>query len=822
MKKIFFGLSFCWINPISAFFVDAPIFERLDQKIHIEINQDIFQIEIVETIQNNSEVTQNLEYFFPLNSTAQNIQFFVNANGKDFEILTGQKKLNFLFEKAKKHKMVQFFRLSPSKWPKTFVSDTFELPSKKPVEIKLKYQQKLDFIHDFFFSELFLNDEILSKNFELVLSIIRPRPILHFLPIFSSVAKSFRLENQIVWMKKETNFIPQENFSFFFSETENPALNFPAFNAIYHGNLKTDHPTQNFEKILILVDTSGSVFGSPWNRIGDILQEFLEKIQKTTTIQLIFFNQKEIKEKTDGFESNSQDLREKFFKIFKQTKPTEKTDFGKIFTILENFKKTPNLGVLLLGDFQDLSLSSDELKTIQTWDFPIFTLDFSFDKNDLDLLTHHSGGNRLNLFRTPYFFIESEEFWEKWNAQLPPLEAKSFQQKYPKQSEFLPLVQKFFSPYVFPLFVSREFSGKTPTHSELENFLPRLWGARKIAHILRTFCKLNDPSLISEESIKALISIARTFGIKTSIFSEPTNPITVRNVLAQTSKKELWREIFALENPEIFYPPSTAKFIKNIPFYLNEKVWQQFNFHEKNKTEKLITLAPFSPAQKDLFLAFPELLGELFGLANEIDFCHKDLRCLSIREGSREKALPSDYFFWNGFHTNHWANGYLKILADQFILPLSANGNALPDQKITRGEFVKMSAQYFYGEEWKMIENVYRFGDLDENSKIAKAANFLAEKNVIHGYSDQTFRPHQNLSRAEAVKILLAIKGVIQPEDWTPPTNLPFPDTPGWEKFWVLTAFNQKMVQGFSDGRFWPNRYLTRGQAAKLIVEAEK
>jgi len=123
-------------------------------------------------------------------------------------------------------------------------------------------------------------------------------------------------------------------------------------------------------------------------------------------------------------------------------------------------------------------------------------------------------------------------------------------------------------------------------------------------------------------------------------------------------------------------------------------------------------------------------------------------------------------FFWEGHHLDHWANKYLKILADKEVLKISKDGNALPNQKITRGEFVTMVVEYKYGKDFSKVETEVKLKDLDQNLYLTKVVSFLINKGVIQGYFDQTFRPHRNLSRAEAVKILLAMRGEVKPENY--------------------------------------------------------
>lgn len=818
MKKLFYCLLIFWSHSTMAFFVNSEILERTNKKIHIEINNNEIQIEILETIKNNSEIPQTINYYEPLTNTTKDINFFVESDKLEFNLLEKKDQLTQLFKQAQKHKDFRFFRLANQKWEKTLESNSFEIPPNENVEVKLKYKKSLDFIHDFFFSEIFLNDEISTQKMEIILSINRSQKIYHFLPIFTESTSTIKEKNKIIWIWKKENVIPKQNFSFFFSEIQKPILKFSSFDADYFAHFISPIETQKFEKILILVDKSGSLYGSAWNRIGDILQKFLNKIEQSIQIKLIFFNENETEILNPEFKNISQNLKKQFFEIFESKKPTGKTNFRTIFEAIEKTKVNPKMGVLLIGDFNNFEITPSEITKIQKWNVPFFTLDFSKNKNDTDLLTLISGGKTQKLFKTPTEFIESDEFWNKWNTQIIPLKPTKFQKNNPQQKEFLPKIKKNISIYLSPFFTSRNFEKKTVSFSELENFIPRIWGSQKIATILRNF--LNQPP--TENDINALLSIARTFGIKTNFFNESTSKKELQKTLKNLSQKSIWQEIFNLENPDIISPKTSARFGKNLPFYLSQERWQSINFYEKKNPQTLIEIAPFSEAQKNLFLNFPEIFAEVFGISDKIDFCHNSQRCISLQNESRKNAKPSDLFFWKNFHPNHWSNDYLKILVDKNILSISKEGNAFPEQKVTRGEFIKMVTQYFYADQWKNFEKTNFFTDLDPHTELAKIANFLSEKEIIKGFPDKTFRPHQNLTRAESVKILLAINGIKQPENWESPNELPFPDILGWEKFWVLKAFELKMIQGYNDGRFWSHRSITRGQASKLLIEAKQ
>ncbi|MCM3709136.1 S-layer homology domain-containing protein [Sporosarcina luteola] len=91
----------------------------------------------------------------------------------------------------------------------------------------------------------------------------------------------------------------------------------------------------------------------------------------------------------------------------------------------------------------------------------------------------------------------------------------------------------------------------------------------------------------------------------------------------------------------------------------------------------------------------------------------------------------------------------------------------------------------------------------------------LAERGVIQGYEDGTFRPDGTLTRAHASKILalslkLETKSVKDPGFKDVNKNQ-------WYYGYVAALANSGYISGFEDGTFRPNAPMTRAQASKII-----
>jgi hypothetical protein len=113
--------------------------------------------------------------------------------------------------------------------------------------------------------------------------------------------------------------------------------------------------------------------------------------------------------------------------------------------------------------------------------------------------------------------------------------------------------------------------------------------------------------------------------------------------------------------------------------------------------------------------------------------------------------------------------------------------------------------------------------------------NFLVEKEVLQGYADGTMRKDDKITRAEFVKITLELakhademypRKSINMEDIKPDIgddNNCFLDVrQEWYSSYICYAKEQSIVQGYKDGKFYPNQPITLVEAAEIFTEVFK
>ena len=141
-----------------------------------------------------------------------------------------------------------------------------------------------------------------------------------------------------------------------------------------------------------------------------------------------------------------------------------------------------------------------------------------------------------------------------------------------------------------------------------------------------------------------------------------------------------------------------------------------------------------------------------------------------------------------------------------------SDGSFKPDNKITRAE---MASILSIAAASKVNEKSALFSDVVSDSWAAEAIAKVTSMGLMRGYSDGSFKPNQLLTRAEIASLLAAFL----PD--TSPTGQGFKDVNGgWAQEAILKAQGAGILKGYSDGTFRPNKEVTRAEAIVAINRA--
>ncbi len=110
------------------------------------------------------------------------------------------------------------------------------------------------------------------------------------------------------------------------------------------------------------------------------------------------------------------------------------------------------------------------------------------------------------------------------------------------------------------------------------------------------------------------------------------------------------------------------------------------------------------------------------------------------------------------------------------------------------------------------------FPDVSEDHENYQSIQFLKDNGYIGGYADLTFKPENEINRAEAVKILVGALDIDQSD-----TSLVlFGDVveSDWFFPYVMGAYEADVIQGDSEGLFRPTDTINLAESLKIISEA--
>lgn len=115
------------------------------------------------------------------------------------------------------------------------------------------------------------------------------------------------------------------------------------------------------------------------------------------------------------------------------------------------------------------------------------------------------------------------------------------------------------------------------------------------------------------------------------------------------------------------------------------------------------------------------------------------------------------------------------------------------------------------------------FSDIT-NHPYKKAIESLYDRGVISGYSDGTFKPDASINRAEFTKIVITSKFTDKALEICDPNQIySFSDASRseWYAAPLCVAVQHKIIGGYSDGTFHPERTINIAEAAKIVASTD-
>lgn len=234
---------------------------------------------------------------------------------------------------------------------------------------------------------------------------------------------------------------------------------------------------------------------------------------------------------------------------------------------------------------------------------------------------------------------------------------------------------------------------------------------------------------------------------------------------------------------------------------------------------------------KTKFFFAPEKNGPFEGVDYRTMASQKYLYHMAYDSLNSPIRLPIDAsegakgFYAYGYH--FYTNGATVFYVDTDAPDKDGFASIVPIVGADPATFRAFESTSLYGRDlthtYYKADVVQDFGDT-VNHKYMREISILRGLKIIDGYADNTFRPDLPINRAEFLKIVYEASqaGQLDKQICMLQQTESFKDVPAdaWYASYVCLAKKAKIIQGYPDGTFRPDRNINYVEALKLIYAA--
>lgn len=112
------------------------------------------------------------------------------------------------------------------------------------------------------------------------------------------------------------------------------------------------------------------------------------------------------------------------------------------------------------------------------------------------------------------------------------------------------------------------------------------------------------------------------------------------------------------------------------------------------------------------------------------------------------------------------------------------------------------------------------FIDVNHQTEMGRAIDFLSNEGVISGYEDGTFKPYNNVTRGQAAKMMAHLTYTVSEVEYNPSTTATFRDIPLTHQYYnpIQALVEYDVISGYADGTFKQGQPITRVHTAKMLA----
>ena len=147
----------------------------------------------------------------------------------------------------------------------------------------------------------------------------------------------------------------------------------------------------------------------------------------------------------------------------------------------------------------------------------------------------------------------------------------------------------------------------------------------------------------------------------------------------------------------------------------------------------------------------------------------------------------------------HWASNAINYVAEKGIFKGTSENEFSPSGKMTRAMFITALARYLNGESNSTI----KFTDVPADAYYAKAVAWGVDKKIINGISENEFGSNMNITREQVATILhraISVSGKSLKEENTATTTVEFNDAEKISPF-AKESISKLVEMGILTGR---------------------
>ncbi len=164
----------------------------------------------------------------------------------------------------------------------------------------------------------------------------------------------------------------------------------------------------------------------------------------------------------------------------------------------------------------------------------------------------------------------------------------------------------------------------------------------------------------------------------------------------------------------------------------------------------------------------------------------------------------------------HWAENQINDWAQKGLASGYSDGTFRPGNEVTRAEFVSLTNRAFGFTE---IGTASGFDDVEPGDWYYESVLTAQSAGYIGGYTDGTFKPNQTISRQEVASILVRLMG-LDPTTTGLTQFADYDQMSEWARGSIGAVVQNGLMLGMPDNTFGPVKSITRAEAVVSLDRA--